>query len=350
MQTIVYPKGYKFIHPIFTEFDKLYTALSNNDTPKHTSLIQANNTFDSSLKQYEDVFNQYGNCQIHLQYSEKTYCKVKKVKYNRKNVIVAFSGGKDSTATALYYKEKGFNVYLYHVHGLNRFFPYELQSAQQIADYLEMPLIVENVNLTGSSLYPDHPLKNIIISNMALQWGIRNNVGDFVAFGDYYTAYLRDVCFENSGNDAKEMWKMYKPIIRKYIPDFRFETPLVNVADTLERIGKDKDLLTLAQSCVMTQRFKGTHIRRVQKKFNIQLLPNRCGVCWKCALEYIYYTDHDVLEYNEEYYKYCMECLQRTLKQETGEKKPLREVWTHFFFYSISKSKYFSLHTIKSVI
>ncbi len=349
MQTIVYPKGYKFIHPIFTEFDKLYTALSNNDD-RQKQLIPVVECFDESLRCYEDVFNQYGNCQRHLRYSNKGFSSLPKVEYPRKNVIVAFSGGKDSTAVALYYKEKGFNVYLYHVHGLNRFFPYELQSAQQIADYLKMPLIVENVNLSGASLYPDHPLKNIIISNMALQWGIRNNVSVFIAFGDYYTAYLRDVCFENSGNDAKEMWDMYKPIIKQYIPNFKFETPLVNVVDTLERIGKDKDLLALAQSCVMTQRFKGTHMKRVQEKFHIQLLPNRCGVCWKCALEYIYYTDHDVLEYNEEYYKYCMESLQRTLKQETGVKKPLEEVWAHFFFYSMEDSKYFSLHTIKSVI
>ena len=343
MQTIKHPKNYKYIHPIFSEFERLYTALSNNDQTKLSCLFDADGTFETSLRPFEDVFNEYGNCEIHLNYSDKNYPKLPMRKYNKKNVIVAFSGGKDSTAVALYYKDKGFNVYLYHVHGLNRFFPQEQQSAEQVAEYLNLPMIVEDVNLSGVSLYPDHPLKNIIIANMALQWGIENNVGAFITFGDYYTAYLDDVCFETSGDDCIEMWKIYKPVMKKCIPQFRLEIPLVNVADTLERLKSDKTLLGLTQSCVMTHRFKDYHSKRVQDKYNIKLLPNRCGTCWKCALEYIYYTDHGVLDYNREYYKYCIQILRRTLKNENGIRiKNERTVWERFMFYSVLESRYFN--------
>ena len=347
MQTIVHSKGYRYIHPIFDEFDRLYTALSNNDEVEHKQLVKVDDTFETSLEPFEDIFNEYGNCERKLKYADKDYPKFKEEKYDRKNVIVAFSGGKDSTATALYYKSKGFNVYLYHVHGLNRFFPYEQQSAEKVAEYLQMPLIIDNINLSGISLYPDHPLKNIIISNMALQWGIENKIGTFIAFGDYYTAVLKDVCFETEGDDCKEMWKIYKPIIKRYCPQFKFETPLINVADTMERLEKDKKLLGLTQSCVMTHRFKNKHNKRVQEKYNIELLPNRCGTCWKCALEYIYYTDKGVLEFNKLYYQYCLEILYRhsAVMRVNGstvystEQYDIYKLWDSYFFYNISNSK-----------
>ena len=239
MQSIMHSKGYKYIHPIFDEFDRLYTELSNNDGGNQ--LIKP--TFETALKAYEEIFNQYGNCARYLSYADKDYPKFDNVKYNRKNVIIAFSGGKDSTATALYYKNKGFNVYLYHVHGLNRFFPYEQQSAEKVAEYLQLPIIIEDASLKGVSLYPDHPLKNIIISNMALQWGIENNIGVRIAFGDYYTNSVDDVCFETSGDDCKELWIPYRKIIKRYVPQFKLETPLENLLSTLESLKSDKTLL-----------------------------------------------------------------------------------------------------------
>ena len=347
MQTIIHTKGHTFIHPIFAEFEKLYTALSNDDEPKKTGLFETEAVFDTALRPYEDIFNEYGNCQKYLQYTDKNYPVLRPVNNTDKNVIVTFSGGKDSTAVALYYKERGYNVYLYHVHGLNRFFPFEQQSAEEIAKYLELPIIVEDVSLSGASLYPDHPLKNIIIANMALQWGIQNNIGTLITAGDYYTAHLQDVEFQTAGDDCVEMWDAYRPIIQKYVPDFQFEIPLMNVQDTLESLGKDPKLLELAQSCVMTHRFKNYHNKRVQEKYGIQLMKNRCGTCWKCALEYIYYTDHDILVYNRDYYKYCLYILKNTLYKETNLRYNINETWNHFFFYPQENSKFFKDSTCK---
>ena len=341
MQSVKHPKGYTYIHPIFAEFERFYTALSNEDEVKQESLFNINASFEASLRPYEDIFNEYGNCVRHLKYSNKHYPRLPEIKCDEKNVIIAFSGGKDSTATALYYRDRGYNVYLYHVHGFNRFFPYELQSAKDVAEYLKMPLIIENVNLTGISLYPDHPLKNIIIANMALQWGYQNKISTFITFGDYYTAYLADASFETAGNDCVEMWDEYTPIIEQYVPGFKFETPLVNVLETLELLEHDKELLKLTQSCVMTHRFKNYHNQRVQQKYGITLLPNRCGTCWKCTLEYVYYADRDILEYNESYYAYCLKVLQKMLKQEQGVTLAFESVWKECFIGDVTFSKYF---------
>ena len=256
MQSIVYSKGYTYIHPIFEEFDRLYTELSNNDGGKQ--LIKK--TFETALKVYEDIFNKYGNCARYLSYSDKEYPKFNRAKYNKKNIIVAFSGGKDSTATALYYKNKGFNVYLYHVHGLNRFFPYEQQSAEKVAEYLQLPIIVEEASLKGNSLYPDHPLKNIIISNMALQWGIKNNICVRIAFGDYYTNSVDDVCFETSGDDCVELWIPYRKIIKQYVPQFKLETPLENLMSTLESLKSDKTYIIYRISIIIPKCNSNTNI------------------------------------------------------------------------------------------
>ena len=336
MQTIVYSKEYKCIHPIFDEFNLLYTELSNDDG----SVRLFEPLFDSSLEPFEDVFNYYGKCEKRLSYSDKNYPKLVVNKCDKKNIIVAFSGGKDSTATALYYKNKGFNVYLYHVHGLNRFFPYEQQSAERVAEYLEMPLIIDSISLSGKSLYPDHPLKNIIIANMALQWGIKNNIGVRIAFGDYYTACLDEVNFETEGDDCREMWVLYKQVMKKYIPSVKVETPLINLLDTLERLKSDTKLLELTQSCVMTHRFKEKHHNRVQNKYGIKLLSNRCGCCWKCVLEYMYYADHDVLEFNADYYKYCLEVLLKKYVRENNLiPYSIYDLWDTYLLYDIEESK-----------
>lgn len=335
MQTVIHEQGYKHLHPIFMDFELLYYELSNNDAKER--LI--GNQFDHSMKVFEEIFNEYGECHRELQYTDRDYPQITD-KRKKKTVIIGFSGGKDSTATAVYYMRKGFDVYLYHVHGLNKFFPQELQSAKEVADALGLPLIIENVTLSGKSLYPDHPLKNIIIANMALQWSLNHGLGTRIAMGNYYTAKLDDVEFITAGDDAKEMWKAYKSVICKYIPNVKVETPLENLQATMAMFEGELFLLEKAQSCVMTYRFKAKHRERIQKTYGIQLMPNRCGCCWKCAVEYMYYADKGILRYDKDYYLHCIEVLMHTIWKETGYfPHSLEYVWDVYLFYPMEKSK-----------
>ena len=338
MQTIVHEGMYSYIHPIFLQFELLYRELSNCDDEARRIMM----IFDADMRVFEDIFNEYGNCKRELCYANAPMDRRDRIDMpcKGKNIIIGFSGGKDSTATALYFKRKGFNVYLFHVHGLNKFFPQELESAQEVAKALDLPLIVQNVKLQGKSLYPDHPLKNIIIANMALQWGIENDIGVRLGMGNYYTATLDDVEFATAGDDAIEMWQAYKKVIRKYIPNVKVETPLMNLSSTLKLFEGERALLETAQSCVMTYRFKAKHRERIESTYGIKLMPNRCGCCWKCAVEYIYFADKDMLPYNQDYYMHCIEVLMNTIWKETGYyPHSIDYVWGVYLFYPMTESK-----------
>ena len=76
-----------------------------------------------------------------------------------------------------------------------------------------------------------------------------------------------------------------------------------------------------------------------EQKYNITLPENRCGTCWKCALEYIYYVDHNVWQYNEAFYKHCLEMLLRNSIKEHTVIHSIYQLWNSYLFYPMRKSK-----------
>lgn len=325
------------IHPLFDEMELFYAALSENPENKAENRIVPL-VFDTSLKPIQEVFNQYTDMEFDFQYKNKHYAKLTLPKFDAKNIIVCFSGGKDSAATALYYKKKGYNVFLYHVKGINKSYPTEWVYAEQLAEHLKMPLITENVSLRGNHCYVDHPMKNMIIANMALSYGIRNHITTKIAMGNYTTSHLEDDPFEVCGDDDIEMWEIYNRIIQKIIPRFKIYLALTNIEDSMNTLAENPNLLPYISSCVGAYRFMEVNKRHNKEKYGIELVGNRCGSCWKCAYEYIYLTDHGVFDYNEEYYKHCLDVLRQTIKRERGRKVTREEAFNTYFFYSLEKS------------
>lgn len=330
---------YAHIHPVFDEIDRFYTLTSEKNPANSNALIKPE--FDFAFVYLQDLFNEFGECDYNFTFVDKEYKKLKLPKMDSKNIIVLFSGGKDSTATAVHYKNLGYNVYLYHVRGINKSYPDEWKSAENVAKYLNLPIHFEDVEITGKLDFVEHPMKNIMIATGALNWGIQNNIGVKIAPGNYWDNWLAKPSFYFSGDDAVEMWMAYEEIIRLIIPKFRIYLGLKNFNSTLKILSKDKELLALCQSCIGAQRFRAWNHDINERKYHIKLLPNRCGSCWKCASEYIYMSDHDVLEYNADYYKHCLEVLK---KHDAKENQHLfinyEDLWTGYFQYNIKQSKY----------
>ena len=88
--------NYKNIHPIFDDLERLYYCTSEREY--QGGLIQP--SFDAFFFYIVNIFNAYGNTNYDFNYVDKCYSKLKLPKYDSKNMIVCFSGGKDSTATA----------------------------------------------------------------------------------------------------------------------------------------------------------------------------------------------------------------------------------------------------------
>ena len=327
------------LHSIFNYFDVLYSDFSDKDPVKSNWNKLFENKLPRCLQELTYKFNKFGGIYSYYIYSDNPKKKLQLPKYNPKNIIVCFSGGKDSIATVLHYQKMGYNVYLYHLKNVNKAYPNEYENAQNVADALGLMLYVESITLSGSHAYTEHPMKNIIIANRALQWGIRNNIGIKVAFGNYYTALLKDNEFDVCAGDCRDMWQAYEDIISHIIPKFRMYIPLKNVKTTLKVLEKRKDLLNLACSCMSPHRYREYWKKQNEQRYSIILPQNRCGTCWKCALEYIYYVDHNVWQYNEEFYKHCLEMLLRNSIKEHNVIHSIYQLWNSYLFYPMRKSK-----------
>lgn len=340
MQKINHSAGYKALHPIFDEFERFYFATSGNSVQGSNSLIPIE--FDRTFEPLQGIFNEHGKQHYNFSFTNKNYSTLSLESYDKNNIIIAFSGGKDSVATALKYKDLGYNIYLYHLRGLKtNSYPTEWKSAKELAEHLNLPLVIEDIQLLGKLDFPEHPLKNIIIANSMLQYGIKNHIGINIAFGNYTTSELDYTAFYYAGDDCIDMWGYYGYILSNIIPDFKVGLILSDLNDTLETMSTDKDLLALCQSCLGAHRFREYNRKHVQEKYGIELMPNRCGVCWKCAVEYIYMTDHNVLQYNEGYYKHCIDVLKKANKHENGlEFTGIQDLWNVYFKYDISESKW----------
>lgn len=337
MQSIIHT--YDNIHPIFDDFEKMYAELSE----KHKKHKAVNHAYPDIFKPLFDLFSEYGY-DGNITYRYLIYPEIDKAS-KKKQIIVCFSGGKDSTATALYYKNKGYRVYLYHLRGINKMFKDEYKVAEKVADKLNIPLIIEDIKLKGwvRPDYFEHPMKNMIIANRTIEWAVNNDKPIRIAFGNFSTSTLKNDPFEVCGGDCKELWQIYNDIMQTVIPGFKVETPLVNMHDSLITLFHHKSIIKDVQSCITPYNYKVRLRKRNEKKYGFSLPENRCGSCWKCAVEYIVYADEDIWEYNEQWYKHCLEILKNTLKKEQNINiKELSEVWEYYFFYSISQSKYFN--------
>lgn len=235
----------------------------------------------------------------------------------RKNVVVVcFSGGKDSVATAAKCRDMGYDVKLFHVHGINHSYPDEVNRAKEIAEYLDLPLYIENVKLSGKTAWQENPVKNQLICTMALDWADNNGFGHRIAFGDFRNDHRERAIFGTNWTDTVEMWNAYSEYIRNDYRDFELLILFDNYFQTMDAVANDRKLLEMVQGCIAPMRYRDYWRSQNIAKYGADvLLPHRCGSCWKCCREYVHLADNGILPINEKYYKKCMQTLKKKEKE-----------------------------------
>lgn len=335
MQTIV--RSNKNIHPILDDLDAFYTKVSNR-TYKNTSLFEK--SFYAPLKSLQTLFNDNLDTDFSFNYKKVDYKKLNLHDYDKRNIILCFSGGKDSIAALLHYKKLGYNVYLYHLRHINFAQTDEYENAIKIAEYMNVPIFIDDIKLSGHNDYTEHPMKNIIIANGALSYGVREGITTKIAFGNYYSSSLAYDRFDFCGGDCMEVWRIYEQIIHTIIPKFKVHVCLKNLGTTLKSVCNDPTLLDMSVSCLGRANLREYRRNWVKNKFDIDLPKHRCGSCYKCCIEYIYMADHNLQKYDADYYRYCLKQLEKNTKKEEGFIPDITYLWNTYFFYDISKSKY----------
>ena len=341
MQKVKHESDYKSIHIMQNYIDDFYCLMSDDSIEK--PLFPP--VYDISFKELYDAFkyNHYRRF-IECEFEEFDIEKLKLPKYDKKNIIVCYSGGKDSFTAIRHYQKMGYNVYAYHIKGLNKGYTDEWKVVEEASKKYGFNLIIDKVSYSGQHVWIEHPMKNMVMASMALTYGVRSGITTKIAVGSFRTAYLADNSFEVCAGDCIDMWRIYDKIINRFLPGYKTYVPNLNFMTSLRMLQNEPESIKYTISCLTPNRFRGLFRERTQKAYNIELLENRCGCCWKCAAEYIWFCDNNVFEYNQEYYIHCIEVLLHTVEQETGYKVyDIDYVWSVYLGYSMKKSKAWEL-------
>ena len=336
MQTIKHKSGFTYFSQLLYDIDTLYAITS--DCKQWLSLFP--HTLDSSLKPIFDLFTENSNCEFEQPVFEEFHYNKHKVKYDPKNIIVCYSGGKDSLSVILHYKKMGYNVYAYHIRGLNKGYYDEWAMAEQASREIGFNLVIDEVSYSGQHLWTEHPMKNMLMATMALNYGVTHGITTKIAVGDFRGCRLENVSFFVTGGDTIDLWRMYEKVIRRIIPNFRVYIPNKDYFTAYNMLIHNPQYIQYTMSCMTPNRFRDLFKNRTQKNYGVDLLPSRCGCCSKCAVEYIVFCDNNIFKLNKSYYLHCLEILAYTsLKEDNNEALSLSHVWSLYFYYPMSKSK-----------
>ena len=200
--------------------------------------------------------------------------------------VVLFSGGKDGLATALLLREAGISPALLHVTGINGpAYAHERDAAAAVARIAGLPLRVVAASLSGKSAHVENPVKNATLAALGAQaaayWG-----AGVVALGvvgeDTQSANVHCGLSDNAAVIGAGMRS-----IEALATGLRFAMP--QVAHECQSIGVVMrlcpDAMPAVSSCMAGARFKRSLHERNRAKFGVDLLPGRCGSCYKCAVE-----------------------------------------------------------------
>lgn len=228
------------------------------------------------------------------------------------DVMVAYSGGKDSVACVLKLRDEGLNPHLFFMNGINKSYTQELETAKNTAEKLGCDITVYDVTITGKKEYVEHPIKDQFILAVMVDEGIKRQIYRY-AFGTGKEDYVSIVSNDYQLSDAIEMFTSVEKFYANYIDNFQILIPLEHETESVCRIVSDKqysDLIFTSYSCMTPLRYRENIIKSNQRKYNITLLPNNCGSCDKCCLINIILQKIGYVDYPYAFIKHCWEVLE----------------------------------------
>jgi hypothetical protein len=240
------------------------------------------------------------------------------------NVVLAFSGGLDSCYQALCLKEKGYQVHLFHISGINY---YEGNSACEVgrsfAQKMGMNFIEAKWKRNNSKSNPyrqywgDNAIKNQLILGMMADYCIdmgwnRISLGEDNAFSIYRTDALLGINI----TDCREIQTTFEKDIHSFTRNLKImliDRPIGScVENKMDRLLKliDYNLLDDFYSCVGAARFNRYNHDTCLSKYGVVLPKHNCGCyCTKCAIHNLLLHYIGGKNYPENFISKCWERL-----------------------------------------
>lgn len=221
-------------------------------------------------------------------------------------VIVSFSGGKDSTAAALVLRTRGLSPLLFYVKNINPAYSTEQRAAERVAAALGMPLIVVSCHVKGVPAYVESPVKNQVIQAAAIDWAMANGGREF-AMGNLEEDRAAELNPRAFGSDPIELMEAVAVAHAAMIDGYKWHRRLLrNDTDSMAKVLRyAPEVLPLIQSCMMPVRYKDRLANHNRKKYDVRLMPGRCGSCFKCAVEWLLLMFLGHVRHNEGMATHC---------------------------------------------
>jgi hypothetical protein len=234
--------------------------------------------------------------------------------------IVLFSGGKDSAAAALRAAAAGYEPILLYAQGINPAYPEEIEAARRMAAALAMPLRIVEVRARRGA-YIENPTKNQLLlacaADIGLRWG-----ASLLSAGIMAADQSPNMPFGAGLSDGADCQGAAADWIERFVPGLRVErAPIRNDTDSLLEVAR-AGLLPLAQSCMTGVRFRGSLRTRNMAKHGVDLMPNRCGSCYKCALEFLTLGLAGMGQRSQGYEAHCADILTDSAERISGQRMP----------------------------
>lgn len=295
--TVASNKGLKFSEDIYGKNDYvdymiyLFIATAQKDFPEEIDV--PNHAWD----QYIDELYKYTG-QRFIPKKNYTDCiKHTDIKKNDKKVVVGFSGGKDSTATSLYFKLNGKEIDLFHVKGLNRSYRHEDVASQDVASHLGLNLIDVNVKMTGKILVNEDgsdnavryesPIKNEFILSLMIEHMMSEEITE-CALGIFYNDGFETTHRTNELSDVYKFNRSFEKAVQYTFPEFHLNVVFRNGVHSLAYIAyHDRELINLYQSCMTRDMYRNNLRTLAENKYGVTIPNNKCMSCYKCCAEYI---------------------------------------------------------------
>lgn len=244
---------------------------------------------------------------------------VKELEENNK-VLLAFSGGKDSIASALKLKEDGYEVILYHISGINKSYPNELENAKRFAEKYGFEIIIDYMRFSGKTEYFENPVKNHLILAQMLDKGMKMGVSKY-SVGSFLDDVVAELNIMYMLSDGYDFFRLLEKFIQEHIlKNYQLMIWWKNEGESITYLCmKHPQVIQESLSCMMPLRYRYKLKKQNEEKFGMQLLDERCGSCVKCCMEYLIMLYYKLVPLNKKFVQHCIEVFRRKIEEEHPE-------------------------------
>lgn len=220
-----------------------------------------------------------------------------------KNVLLACTGGLDSTYQAIFLKEKGYNVTLFYMCEDNT--KGEASAVINLANELILPRI--RCNFIHNNDYTTDTFQNLVFYSLMIDCCQAENIY-YISSGNDATLDLYDITLTKNLNKARQITDtFFNDLYLRY----SFSIIPAHKTTKLEKLRKLKNysLLDTYYSCNYPSKINKINRNQIQTKFGIKLGKHNCGKCEKCALYNLLYYYHFNYDFTDDFIDYCWDIM-----------------------------------------